>query len=108
MPGSYGYDGDVKKPSRDIKEAKRLLRELGYDEKNPFRFEISTNSNNPLRMLSAEIIQQQLKDVGVDARIRAMEWQAFLNTVVDPRRFEAVLMGWSMPLSPDAYSIWHS
>lgn len=108
LPGSYGYDGDVKKPSRDIKEAKRLLRELGYDEKNPFRFEISTNSNNPLRMLSAEIIQQQLKDVGVDARIRAMEWQAFLNTVVDPRRFEAVLMGWSMPLSPDAYSIWHS
>lgn len=108
LPGSYGYDKEVKRPTRDIKEAKRLLKELGYDEKNPFRFEISTNSNNPLRMLSAEIIQQQLKDVGVDAKIRAMEWQAFLNTVVDPRRFEVVLMGWSMPLSPDAYSIWHS
>jgi peptide/nickel transport system substrate-binding protein len=37
-----------------------------------------------------------------------MEWQAFLNTVINPRNFEAVLMGWSLGLKPDAYSIWHS
>ena len=40
--------------------------------------------------------------------IRVMEWQAFLNTVVHPRNFEAVLLGWSMALMPDAYPIWHS
>ena len=37
-----------------------------------------------------------------------MEWQAFLNTVVMPRNFEAVVLGWSLGLMPDAYSIWHS
>ena len=41
-------------------------------------------------------------------KLRIMEWQAFLNTVVLPRKFDAVLMGWSLGLKPDAYSIWHS
>ena len=59
-------------------------------------------------MLAAEVIQKQLKEAGVVVKIRALEWQAFLNTVVDPRNFETVMLGWSMPLSPDAYSIWHS
>jgi len=34
--------------------------------------------------------------------------QAFLNTVVFPRNFEAVLLGWGLSLTPDAYLIWHS
>jgi peptide/nickel transport system substrate-binding protein len=37
-----------------------------------------------------------------------MEWQAFLNTVVSPRKFEAVLLGWSLSLTPDPYTLWHS
>ena len=41
-------------------------------------------------------------------KLRIMEWQAFLNTVVLPRNFDAVLMGWSLGLKPDAYTIWHS
>ncbi|MBV5278015.1 MAG: peptide ABC transporter substrate-binding protein, partial [Campylobacteraceae bacterium] len=45
---------------------------------------------------------------GVRMKLRIMEWQAFLNTVVMPRKFDAVLMGWSLGLKPDAYSIWHS
>jgi peptide/nickel transport system substrate-binding protein len=37
-----------------------------------------------------------------------MEWQAFLNTVVFPREFDTVLLGWSLSLSPDPYLLWHS
>ncbi len=108
LPGSYAYNPNVKTPQRDLKKAKKLLSELGYSDKKPFAFEICTNSNNQLRMLAAEVIQKQLKEAGVVVKIRALEWQAFLNTVVDPRNFETVMLGWSMPLSPDAYSIWHS
>ena len=32
----------------------------------------------------------------------------FFNTVVHPRKFEAVLLGWSLALMPDAYPLWHS
>jgi peptide/nickel transport system substrate-binding protein len=37
-----------------------------------------------------------------------MEWQAFLNMVVFPRKFDSVLLGWSLSLSPDPYLVWHS
>jgi peptide/nickel transport system substrate-binding protein len=37
-----------------------------------------------------------------------MEWQAFLNTVVFARKFDAVLLGWALSLSPDPYLVWHS
>ncbi len=108
LKGSYAFNKDVKPPKKDIASAKKLLKEAGYSKQKPLTFEISTNSNNQIRMLAAQIIQKQLKEAGIIVKIRAMEWQAFLNTVVDPRNFDTVLMGWSMPLSPDAYSIWHS
>ncbi|MFA5034883.1 MAG: hypothetical protein WC500_03800, partial [Candidatus Margulisiibacteriota bacterium] len=31
-----------------------------------------------------------------------------INAPKGPKDFEAVLMGWSLGLDPDAYSIWHS
>lgn len=37
-----------------------------------------------------------------------MEWQAFLNTVVFPHNFDAVLLGWGLSKTPDPYMIWHS
>ena len=108
MPNTFAYNSSVKSPKRDLKRAKELLKEAGYDRSNPLEFELVTNSNNKTRVYAAQIIQHQLKDVGVKVRIRTMEWQAFLNTVVNPRRYEAILLGWGLGLMPDAYSIWHS
>ncbi len=107
MPGTFAFNEKVKAPKRDVKKAKELLKEAGYDEKHPLEFEIVTNSNNSVRMYAVQIIQHQLKDIGVKVKIRAMEWQAFLNTVIAPRKFEAIVLGWSLGLMPDAYSIWH-
>ena len=83
------------------------LKEAGYDENNPFTFELSTSASGT-GSYSAQILQHQLAKAGIVMKLRVMEWQAFLNTVVLPRKFEAVLMGWSLGLKPDAYSIWHS
>ena len=107
MPGTGAYNKDVKAPKQDIQKAKKLLKEVGYDKNNPFEFTLMTNTGSS-RGYAAEILQHQLKKAGVIVHLRVMEWQAFLNTVVLPRNFEAVLMGWSLGLKPDAYSIWHS
>ena len=37
-----------------------------------------------------------------------MEWQAFLNMVVFPHKFDTVLLGWSLSSTPDPYMFWHS
>ncbi|QKF74285.1 extracellular solute-binding protein [Aliarcobacter faecis] len=108
MPNSYAYNNEVNPILQDIQKAKELLKEAGYDEKNPFTFEVVTNTGNDIRVNAAQILQYQLQKAGVNMKIRVMEWQAFLNTVVHPRKFEAILLGWSMPLTPDAYPIWHS
>ncbi len=108
LPGSFAYNDEVQTITQDIQKAKELLKEAGYDENNPFTFEIVTNTANDIRINAAQILQYQLQKAGVIMKIRVMEWQAFLNTVVHPRNFEAVLLGWSLALMPDAYPIWHS
>ena len=53
------------------------------------------------RKQAAEIIQQNLKTVGIDIKIKIVEWQAFINQFVDKRRFEAIILGWSIGIDPD-------
>ena len=108
LPGSFAFNNEVKEIVQNQAKAKELLKELGYDKNNRFSFTVITNANNSTRINAAEIIQHQLKQVGIEMKIRVMEWQAFLNTVVTPRKFESIILGWSLALMPDARSIWHS
>lgn len=108
LPGSFAYNENITKINEDLTKAKKLLNELGYNESNPFTFELITNTGNDTRINAAQILQYQLARVNIKMNIRVMEWQAFLNTVVTPRKFEAILLGWSLALMPDAYPLWHS
>ncbi|HNU67077.1 MAG TPA: peptide-binding protein, partial [Methylotenera sp.] len=51
---------------------------------------------------------RRLKDVGIDVKIRILEWASFLGRFIEPREFDAVVLGWSLGLDPDQYNIWHS
>jgi len=108
MPNTFAFNENVKSPKIDINRAKILLKEAGYTDANPLLFEIATSSSNQTRVFVAQIIQQQLSRVGIKVKLKAIEWQAFLSTVVDSRNFDTVLLGWGLGLTPDAYSIWHS
>ena len=39
--------------------------------------------------------------------IRFLDWN-FFNKVLDERSFDAVLMGWSLPVEADPFQVWHS
>jgi peptide/nickel transport system substrate-binding protein len=108
LPGTKAYNEDVKSPTQDLKKAKKLLAQAGYSASNPLRFEIVTSNSSPLRPYVCEILQHQLKKVGVLVTLRVMEWQAFLNMVVFPHKFDALVLGWGLSVTPDPYSIWHS
>jgi peptide/nickel transport system substrate-binding protein len=108
LPNSFAFNENVKASSLNIQKSKQLLKELGFDEKNRFSFTLFTNANNPIRLNAALIIQHQLKKVNIDMKIKVLEWQAFLNTIVMPKKFDAILLGWGLGLMPDARSIWHS
>ena len=108
LPGSKGFNKEIKAPKHNLARAKALLKAAGYSAQKPFEFEIATSNSNAIRPYAAEILQRQLLDVGVKVTLRIMEWQAFLNTVVAPRKFDTVLLGWSLSLTPDPYALWHS
>lgn len=108
LPGSFAYNDEITPLRQNIAKSKALLKEAGFDEKKPFEFEVITNTGNDIRINAAQILQYQLAKAGIKMTIRVMEWQAFLNTIVHPRKFETVLLGWGLALMPDAYPLWHS
>ncbi|MDA1353454.1 MAG: peptide-binding protein [bacterium] len=98
-----------------------ILEELGYrrstatglyyNGQGELAFTLVTNKGNKNREKAAQIIQQSLKQVGIKVTIELLEWSAFikrLNQSTGPRGLEAYIIGWSLGIDPDAYSIWHS
>jgi len=108
LPGTMAFNPNVKVPTQNIQKAKELLKEAGYDAKHPFSFEIVTSNASSIRPYAAEILQYQLQKAGVKVTLRVMEWQAFLNMVVFPHKFDAVLLGWGLSPTPDPYIFWDS
>jgi peptide/nickel transport system substrate-binding protein len=117
-PGTWVYNGNVKIYNFNPQKAKELLREAGWKDVNgdgileksgkSFVFELVLGQGNETRQKCAEIIQRQLAEVGITVKIRILEWAAFINDFINKRRFEAVILGWTIPPDPDAYDVWHS
>jgi len=118
VPGRWAYNPQVKDIAYDPLHAAQLLAQAGWKEKNgegilvkegkPFSFTILTNQGNQQRLLTAQIIQQRLKSVGIEVKIRIVEWATFLKEFVDKGNFEVVMLGWSTGQDPDMYDVWHS
>ncbi len=117
IPGRWAYNPGVQDIPFDQTRARQLLADAGwqpgsdgilYKEGKPLRFTILTNQGNQQRLMTAQIIQQRLQQVGIDVRIRIVEWAAFLKEFIDKGNFEVVLLAWMTSQDPDMYDIWHS
>lgn len=114
---SWAYNPEIVPPPRDLTAAKRLLAEAGWIDRNgdglldreghPFSFTILTNQNEVRRQVT-ELVQRHLKELGVDVKIRVLEWSTFVHEFIDKRRFETVLLGWGLSRDPDLYDLFHS
>ena len=118
VPNTWPYNPNVKKYEYNTEKAKQLLKEAGWEDTDgdglldkdgrPFKFTVFTNTGNKLRENTATIIQWRLAKIGIKMEIRKLEWSTFINQFIDKKRFEAVILGWSIGLDPDQYDIWHS
>jgi peptide/nickel transport system substrate-binding protein len=117
-PGTWQYNPDVKRYPYDPKRARELLAEAGWRDTDGdgildrggqrFEFELLANQGNEVRAKTAEIIQRRLAEVGISVKIRIIEWAAFIKEFINKRRFDAVILGWTIPMDPDLYDVWHS
>lgn len=117
-PHVWAYNPDIKISEYEPRKAVEMLKELGFEDINKdgmleykgkrFEFTITTNQGNKQRELTAQIVQEQLKKIGIKANIRIIEFSAFVNQYIAKREFDAIIMGWSLALDPDQFSLWHS
>lgn len=115
---SWAYNKDIAPAPYDPVEAKRLLNEAGWIDSDgngwiekdgiEFEFTVLVNQGNAERQRTAELMQKQLKAVGIRMKIRVIEWSSLISEFIEKRRFEAVVMGWFLSRDPDCYDIWHS
>ncbi len=117
-PGTWAYNERVRQYPYNPAKARALLAQAGWNDSNgdgvldragrPFQFTILTNIGNAQRAKCAEIIQYRLQQIGITVKIRIIEWASFINQFINQRRFDAVILGWTIAQDPDLYDIWHS
>ncbi len=117
-PGTWPFNPHIKDFEYNPERARSLLAEAGWRKKNdngilvkngkPFQFTILTNQGNDQRLKTAVIIQHRLKAMGIDVKIRVIEWASFLTQFIDKGNFEAVMLGWTIGQDPDLFDIWDS
>jgi peptide/nickel transport system substrate-binding protein len=117
-PTSWAYNKTISVYEHNPEKAKKLLYNCGWQDRDgdgildkdgrPFSFTLMTNQGNKMRQLCATIIQSNLKQVGIQVKIRILEWASLIHQYIDKKNFDAVILGWSLSRDPDQYSIWHS
>ncbi|WP_051676978.1 peptide-binding protein [Maridesulfovibrio frigidus] len=117
-PDTWVYNDKLVPYGYQPEKAVELLKQAGWSDTDgdgiidrdgiPFTFTILTNQGNTLRIKTATIIQNRLKDIGIDVQIRTVEWAAFIKEFVDKGKFDAIILGWSITQDPDNYNVWHS
>lgn len=72
-------------------KAKSLLSEAGY--KNGFDLEITVPSNYITHVDTAQVIISELKKVGVNAKIKQVDWNTWLTQVYQNKQYQATVIG---------------
>lgn len=119
LPTSWANPGDAATNyTYDAEKAKQLLAEDGWvagkdgilvKDGHRFSFELQYNSGNSRREAVAAVIQQNLKDVGIEVKTTALDFATWVDQNLNPGKFEAALGAWSLSNpDPDAESIFSS
>ena len=76
---------------QDLEKAKQLLAEAGYPD--GFTMTITVPSNYTQHVETAEVVSQQLAQVGITANLNPIEWESWVSDVYRGRDFESTVVG---------------
>lgn len=102
----------------NVEKAKQLLAEDGWvagkdgileKDGHRFAFELQYNAGNSRREQVAAVIQQNLKDVGIEVTPKGIDFAAWIDQNVTPGKYQALLLAWSLNTpDPDSESVFSS
>ncbi|MCZ2259009.1 glutathione ABC transporter substrate-binding protein [Sporosarcina sp. G11-34] len=106
-PKSFGYSPDLKGIEYDVEEAKKLMKEAGYED--GFKASIWTN-DNPQRIDIAVLLQDTLKELNIEITVEQMEFGAYLEKL-RAGEHNMFMLSWSNSLADGdngLFSLFHS
>ena len=110
-PFVRALDGDaqVNQVAYDLAGAQRILDSLGWKDGNgdgvrekggrPLKFSILVPTSSAVRQRMAVLIQEQLRQAGVQADVEALEFNAFIERQRS-RRFDSYFGAWNVDPAP--------
>lgn len=114
-PGSIFSSPKNESVKFDLKAARRLLKEAGYDEVNrkgllvkdgkPLVVDYLYASKRQERYLT--IWREDLRKVGIDLKLELVTWPTLMKKLHN-KEFVLMFIGWGGALNPDPHSMWHS
>lgn len=117
-PLSWAYNDQVPTFDYDPEKAKQILADAGWKDSDgdgildkggkKFEFSLKTNQGNKARETIAQVVQQQMKKIGIQVDVQVLEWSAFINDNILKKKFDTTILGWSLGVDPDPSGIWHS
>ncbi|MBX5464089.1 MAG: peptide ABC transporter substrate-binding protein [Clostridia bacterium] len=118
LPTNWAYQpGAAVHYTYDPQKAQQLLAEDGWTKgpdgylyKNGHRFEFTLqyNTGNIVRQQVANIVQQELKQVGIKVDLQALDFSTWIDQWINVGKGQAVLLGWYGGLDPDNEPIFSS
>lgn len=100
-PKVFGAQQELEPYEYNPERARQLLAEAGYP--NGFSATIWTDQA-PLRVQSAEVVQENLRAVGITARIQVLEWGAYLSETAAGKH-DMFILGWSTVTADADYGL---
>ena len=116
-PDQYAYNPAVPVLPFDPTRARQMLNDAGWFDTNhdgvldrngqPFRFEMDIFAGSPTGVLFAQLLQEELKKIGVQMTIAQLDPALMLKRVLGGD-FESAYMSWQLDPEPDLFQLFHS
>lgn len=112
---AYPKDAELKTYDYSVENAKKLLEEAGYilkdgvmtnEKGEKLSFSLDVPLGNSIREQAAQIIQANLKEVGINVELNKMEFPALMEKVVANHDFDMYMMGNNLGADPDLTAYW--
>lgn len=94
----YTKEGTDQYLAYDKEKAKQLLEKSSYNGE-PIKIMYANNYADYGRI--AEVVKQQLEEIGFTVELVAYEWATYLEKWGDPANWDLVVIGWSTRFSPN-------
>ncbi len=113
------FNSSLEPPRRSLDTARRLLREAGYRWDDAGRLHdpgdrrvtwtLVTNSSSSERVQMAAVIQEDMRQIGVEVRVVPIEFSSLVARVTQSLDYEAAILGLTSGTDPnEVINVWTS